>query len=48
MAAQIANTIRERVSDMTVAPTVTVTGSRRVSPSCVMIGKAQERMRCQQ
>src|SRR5271166_3744866 len=37
----MANTTRDSVSDMTVAPTVTVTGSSRVSPSSVIIGSAR-------
>ena len=36
---QIANTISESVSERTVAPIVTMTGSRRATPSRVMISR---------
>jgi hypothetical protein len=34
----MANTISESVSDITVAPTVIVTGSRSISPNRAMVG----------
>ena len=41
VALQMANTIRESVSEITVAPNVMETGSSRVSPNRTIIGAAR-------
>ncbi len=44
----IANTTSDSVSDSTVAPTVTVTGSSRLAPTFVTIDSPQQRVRREQ
>ena len=44
----MANTTSDRVSDITVAPTATVTGSRPLQAELIEDGEAEQGVRCQQ